>query len=89
MSRVRCKCGHVMAVHTMEEDFLYDIVPQKNIMDIVGIWDDIRKNKFPDSLTELYDRSAKEAYICPCCGRLLIESKLEPNKFDSYIKESE
>lgn len=89
MSKLRCKCGHVMAVHTMDEGFLYDIVPQKNIMDIVGLWEDVRENKYPDLLTKLYDRSAKDAYICPCCGRLLIESELDPNKFDSYVKEVE
>ncbi|XKM14521.1 hypothetical protein RCS94_04925 [Orbaceae bacterium ac157xtp] len=88
MSKLKCRCGYIMAVHTMEEDFLYDLVPQKNMMEIVGEWDQIRFNEYPDGLTELYDKNTKEVYKCPSCGRLLVESNKNPNTFDSYIKEN-
>ncbi|WP_392551396.1 hypothetical protein RHO14_07835 [Orbus wheelerorum] len=87
MSKLVCRCGYIMAVHTMEEDFLYDLIPQKNMMEIVGAWERIRDNEYPDDLTELYDKDAHEIYICPSCGRILVASNKNPNTFDSYIKE--
>lgn len=87
MSKLGCSCGHVMAVRTMEEDFLYDLIPQKALMDIVGEWKNIRADIYPDSLTNLYNQFRKDVYICPVCHRLLIESDEDPNLFDSYVKE--
>lgn len=39
MSRLRCDCGFVMIVHTMEEDFLYDFIPQKILGKLLDKWD--------------------------------------------------
>ena len=76
-----------MADYTMEEDFLYDLIPQKALMDIVGEWKNIRADIYPDSLTNLYNQFRKDVYKCPSCGRILIESDKDPNYFDSYVKE--
>lgn len=89
MSKLACRCGYVMAVHTMEEDFLYDLVPQKNVMEIVSMWDQIRFNEYPDGLTELYDKSTREIYICPSCGRMAVQQNEDKNIFDFYKKETE
>lgn len=35
MSKLACQCGHIMVVHTMEEDFLYDLISQRKIMDLL------------------------------------------------------
>lgn len=88
MSKLKCSCGYVMVVHTMEEDFLYDLVPQKNMMNILSKWDEIRSDEYADKLTELYDKAAREMYKCPSCGRILIASDKDPNVFDSYVKEN-
>lgn len=88
MSRILCKCGYVMAVHTMEEDFLYDLIPQKALMDIVGEWKNIRTDIYPDSFTNLYNQQRKDVYICPSCGRILLQSDEDSNVFDSYVKEA-
>ena len=88
MSKILCKCGNMMVVHTMEEDFLYDLIPQKALMDIVGGWKNIRADIYPDSLTNLYNQFRKDVFICPVCHRLLIESDEDPNLFDSYVKEA-
>ncbi|WP_392551270.1 hypothetical protein RHO14_07180 [Orbus wheelerorum] len=87
MSKLKCPCGNVMAVNTMEEDFLYDLIPLKNLSEILSAWDEIRNDSYADKLTELYNKAAKEVYKCPSCGRILVASDKDPNVFDSYIKE--
>lgn len=87
MSKILCKCGYIMEVHTMEENFLYDLIPQKEFMNIVGEWKNIRVDKNPDSFTNLYNQFRKDVYICPICQRLLIESDEDSNIFDSYVRE--
>lgn len=87
MSKLKCPCGCIMDNNTMEEDFLYNLVPLKNLMKILFTWDEIRSDSYADKLTELYDKDTKEVYICPSCGRILVASDKDPNVFDSYIKE--
>lgn len=87
MSKLGCSCGHVMAVRTMEEDFLYDLIPVKNFVEILEAWDEIRNDSYADELSEFYNQFRKDVYKCPSCGRILIESDKDPNYFDSYVKE--
>ncbi|QPE18370.1 hypothetical protein IMQ36_04285 [Providencia rettgeri] len=87
MSKLSCRCGFVMAVHTMEEDFLYDLVPQKNMMKVMDRWGDIRGDLYSDNLTEIYDEETREVYICPSCGRIAVQNISDANIFDFYKKE--
>lgn len=88
MSKLLCKCGYVMVARTMEEEFLYDLVPQKELLNIVSEWKILRTDIHPDSFTNMYNQSRKDLYICPSCGRVLIQSESDPNLFDSYVKEA-
>lgn len=83
MSKIACNCGYVMNNNTMEEEFLYDLLPIKGLMEIIHKWKKLREDVYPDSFTNIYNQYSKEVYICPSCGRILVASDKDPNVFDS------
>lgn len=83
MSKLACHCGCVMAVHTMEEEFLYNLIHQSVMIDLVS---DSQKMT-EDEVRGVYLENSIDVYICPSCGRVLIENKDKPNQFTSYKKE--
>ncbi|MDJ6543049.1 hypothetical protein LEC33_25605 [Salmonella enterica] len=88
MSKLSCRCGYVMVTRTMEEDFLYEIVPQKIIIKILNNWN-VKGVKFTsDDFFDYYNKFRRDVYKCPSCGRLIIEDEPGGNKFSSYINES-
>lgn len=88
MSKLECKCGHIMTVHTMEEGFLYDFIPQGEIMNLFGRWDEIGDGFDSEAFFSEYNKFRTDVYKCPECGRLSIEEPRGSNKFTSYIKET-
>lgn len=88
MSKLACQCGYVMVVHTMEEDFLYDLIPQKNMAALFTKWDEIGGKFDSESFFSEYNQFRTDVYKCPECGRLLVEDPLGSNRFSSYIKET-
>lgn len=87
MSKIKCACGFVMVAQTMEEDFLYDFTPQSILGELIEKWDQYGNAFSIDDFFDYYNKFRKDAYKCPSCGRILIQSDKCPNVFDSYIKE--
>lgn len=88
MSKLQCKCGKVLVVRTMEEDFFFDLVPQSSIFKIIEKWGELRVHENPDFLIDILNEFRKEVYVCPDCKRLLVENDAGSGMFDSFIKES-
>lgn len=87
MSKLKCECGFVMVAQTMDENFLYDFVPQKILGDLLEKWD-VTGEKFScDDFFSYYNKFRVDAYKCPSCGRILIEKEPGSNVFDSFTKE--
>lgn len=87
MSKLRCRCGYVMVAQTMDEEFLYDFIPQKILNELLDKWDDAGLKFTSDNFFDYYNKYRKDIYKCPSCGRILVASDKDPNVFDSYIKE--
>lgn len=88
MSKLSCRCGHVMVSRTMEEDFLYEIIPQKIIVKILNDWDEKGIEFTSDDFFDYYNKFRRDVYKCPSCGRIFIEDEPRSNTFNSYINES-
>ncbi|MBD2812595.1 hypothetical protein ID853_17340 [Xenorhabdus sp. Vera] len=89
MSKLQCKCGYVMVVRTMEEDFLYDFIPQKVLSELLEKWDDMGTDFNSDDFFDYYNQYRKDAYKCPSCGTILLQSNEDANQFERYNKENE
>lgn len=87
MSRLRCDCGFVMVAHTMEEDFLYDFIPQKILGELLDKCDTYGEKFSCDDFFDYYNKFRIDDYKCTSCGRILIEIEPGSNAFDSHIKE--
>ncbi|HAF2130467.1 TPA: hypothetical protein G9F27_004762 [Salmonella enterica] len=87
MSKLSCRCGYVMVPRTMEEDFLYEIVPQKIIIKILNDWNEKGIKFTSDDFFDYYNKFRRDVYKCPSCGRFIIEDEPGGNKFSSYINE--
>ncbi|WP_127960475.1 hypothetical protein [Serratia microhaemolytica] len=87
MSKLACKCGHVMVARTMEEDFLYEIIPQKVIIQLLNEWDEKDTAFTSDDFFDYYNQFRQDVYKCPSCGRVIIENEPRANKFSFYAKE--
>ncbi|UJD89261.1 hypothetical protein FS594_10965 [Rahnella aquatilis] len=88
MSKLACQCGHIMVVHTMEEDFLYDLISQRKIMDLFNKWDELGDKFDSEAFFSEYNQFRSDVYKCPECGRLSVEEPPGSNQFSSYIKET-
>jgi len=87
MSKLSCRCGCVMVSRTMEESFLYEIVSQKIIIEILNNWDENGINFTSDDFLDCYNKFRRDVYKCPSCGRIIIEDEPGSNKFSFYINE--
>jgi predicted RNA-binding Zn-ribbon protein involved in translation (DUF1610 family) len=87
MSKLTCNCGYVMVARTMEEDFLHDFTPQKVLGDLLVKWDEAGTKFSCDDFFNYYNQFRKDAYKCPSCGRIFLQSDKDPNLFDPYVKE--
>lgn len=56
MSKLSCRCGHVMVARTMEESFLYEVVPQKIIIEILNNWDEKGSKFTSDYFFDCYNK---------------------------------
>jgi hypothetical protein len=77
-----------MVSRTMEEDFLYEIIPQKIIVKILNDWDEKGIEFTSEDFFDYYNKFRRDVYKCPSCGRIIIEDEPSSNKFSSYINES-
>lgn len=59
-------------------------MPQHIMIDLVSD----PQSMTDDESREIYIENSIDVYICPSCGRLLMENKEEPNQFISYMKEN-
>lgn len=87
MSKLQCRCGKVLVIRTMEEDFLFDLIPQSSIFKIIEKWDQLRVHENPDLLIDIINEFRRDVYVCPDCKRLLVENDADSDFFDSFIKE--
>ncbi|MEN5095209.1 hypothetical protein ABE458_31455 [Pseudomonas protegens] len=87
MSKLQCECGCVMVARTMEEEFLYDFVPQKVIVGLLNKWEAVGAKFSSDDFLELYNEFRRDAYKCPSCGRILLQVDEGGDAFDRYKKE--
>lgn len=88
MSKLACRCGHVMIVKTMEENFLYDFIPQKILGDLLEKWDEAGTKFNSDDFFDYYNQFRKDAYKCPSCERISLQNDNDSNLFDYYKKET-
>lgn len=49
MPKIACKCGYVMNIGSLDEDFAYDLISQNILWDLIDIWSE-KKNLFQRSL---------------------------------------
>lgn len=89
MSKLTCRCGYAMVARTMEEDFLYDFIPQKILGELLEKWDEAGTKFSCDDFFDYYNRFRKDAYKCPSCGRISLQSNDDPNLFERYKKDEE
>lgn len=85
MSKMKCRCGHVMVFRTGEEEYDLAIIPQKIIVKI----GDIIQEKGMSSSNEFYkiiDEYLIRAVKCQNCSRLYIYND-EKRAFFPYIRE--
>lgn len=88
MSKLACRCGHIMVVHTMEEDFLYDLTSQKKVMDLFSKWDESGDEFDSEIFFSEYNKFRSDVYKCPKCSRLVVEEPHGSNQFSFYTKET-
>ncbi|MCG6489818.1 hypothetical protein [Vibrio parahaemolyticus] len=83
MPKIACKCGYVMNVGSLDEEFAYDLISQNALWDITDLWSEkseFRSEEFMDS----FNNKSVEVYECPNCKRLLVEESPRSNKFKFY-----
>lgn len=88
MPKIVCKCGYVMNIGSLDEDFAYDLISQNALWDIIDICSE-QKEFVSEKFIDSFNQKSVEVYECPSCKRLLIEKSPRSNKFSFYKKEAE
>ena len=88
MPKIECKCGYVMNIGSLEEDFAHDLISQNALWDIIDICSE-QKEFVSEKFIDSFNQESVEVYECPSCKRLLIEKSPRSNKFSFYKKEAE
>lgn len=66
MPKVQCRCGFIMRIHTLEEDFVYDLISDNDLWNIIDTWSKNEKFTSEDFLSAFNSKSF-EVYKCPSC----------------------
>ncbi len=88
MPKIACKCGHIMNIGSLDEDFAYDLISQNALWDIIDTWSE-KKEFISEEFVDSFNNESVEVYECPCCQRLLVEEAPNSNRFSFYKKETE
>lgn len=88
MPKITCKCGYVMNISSLNEEFAYNLISQNALWDIVDICSE-QKDFTSEKFIEPFNQESVEVYECPSCKRLLIEESSYSNRFNFYKKETE
>lgn len=87
MPKIACKCGYVMNIGSLDEDFAYDLISQNILWDLIDIWSE--KEFISEEFMGCFNAKSVEVYECPSCQRLLVEKSPNSNNFSFYKKEME
>ncbi|PIT13562.1 hypothetical protein [Snodgrassella alvi] len=87
MPKVQCRCGFIMRIHTLEEDFVYELISDNDLWNIIDTWSENEKFTSEDFLSAFNSKSF-EVYKCPSCERLYIEESPGSCNLNGYIKET-